>query len=602
MTLADASTDATPKRFGPLHVAHVTLTDVIAWTVERAMRPDRAGVAIEAFLIGLLILNDRAFLYRLSIIEPGPFLYAVMFVVLIVLDVQRGTVRNTIVHAWNVRVRYKRLTHGNKNLPAVRAVLRETAITPHQRTNAWLETTSERIGITPPLRLDKRGSDALGDLLDVRVPVGPAMNPAVLSTKGYRDRIRACVQGDCYDVHVWPNDKRGGIAHIRIVRTDIRSVTAGPSPLIATPPTSIVQPVQIGMSAMREPVLVDLMARSGVGVFGMNGTGKSVLLHTFLCHVGQCGDANEALGDMKDGMDGAPYRNTITYSEDPDEVHEWIARWCTPKAMSGKAVETWRRSELAMERSKQLQDMGLEKWHPSCGMPAEFIIIDEVDNITPNDQFALAWAINKLRAIGVRVIIASQLPRADTLDRRLTVALNLRISFRVADVDAATSALGKGAVGRGFDASTLPVPGFCYVLGSDQQDPMIVRTHLLDVPAVKQLVARFPKRATVEGYAPKSDSYADLTVSPAPMEGSAETGLTPSDRPVEPPADAPAGTKKRAMWDAMPGQRGDLARAAGFTPEHASAVLKKWAAEGKAISVGNVWRHRQPLRAVEDLA
>jgi len=590
MTLADASRNATRKLHSVAHVAHVTFTDAITATVTWGMRPDRAGIAIEAFLLGLLFINDRV------------FLYAVVALAFVINEPRRHTGRNAIVHAWNAKRRRDRLKHGNKKLPTIRAVIREAPITPKAKAKAWLTTTSERVGITPALRLHTIGRDPLGEVLTVGVPTSPSMNPSVLAHNSYRERIRACVQGDCYGVHIWADEKRGGIAHIRIVRSDIRKVEAGPSSLITTPPVSIMQPVQVGISAMREPVLIDLMARSGIGIFGMNGTGKSVLLHTFVGHIGSCADAYPRLGDMKDGMDGAPYRNRITYTEEPDEVHDWIAMWAQPKATSGRTVDTWRRSELAMERSKMLQSKDLEKWTPTCGVPAEFIVIDEVDNISPNDQFALAWIINKLRAIGVRVIIASQLPRADTLDRRLSTALNLRISFRVADVDAAGIALGKGAVGRGFDASTLPVPGYCYVLGSDQQDATIVRTHLLEPRDVKAIVGRFPTRKPAEGYASGEDSYADLTDLPGPMEGSGVPSLTESDPIVEPPDDARPGTARRVIWDAMPNTRGELAKVAGITPEHTSSVLRKWASEGKAINVGGVWQHRRPLHVVGDLA
>jgi hypothetical protein len=435
------------------------------------------------------------------------------------------------------------------------------------------------------------------------------MNPSRLAHADYAAGIKGCVRGTCYGVHIHASSDRGGVAFMRLERHDIRSVDAGPSPLITrvrglepviNAPATIAAPVQIGLTAMKQPFMVNLMDRSGIGIFGQNGTGKSRLLHTFACVTEAAPDAIGRLGDMKDGMDGRLHRHALHYSEDPDDVHEWISQYAIFKEKEkGGKVTSWRAADAARDRAKYLQDRGLSNWEPGCGLAADIFIIDEVDNIAANDQFALAWMINKLRAIGVRVIVSSQGARADTLDKRLITALNVKILFRVADRTAATT-VASGIVGRGYLADELPVPGYCYVIGSTEQNPVIVRTHMLEDADVKLIASKFP-RPKPQQSGDSSDPAPDLTVFDPPMEGPASPDSQIVRSPlalvppiVEPPAECASNEQLMRLWNAMPGKRAALAEAADYHPNYVSEVMNRWAKSGHVLSVRGQWTHRQP--------
>jgi hypothetical protein len=491
-----------------------------------------------------------------------------------------------------------------------KAVKFETGITEKGRQDAWLATSCEQLGIDPPVHRIEVTKNAVGEVWALDVPVTPSMNPSILASPNYNAAFRGCVRGTCYGVHIHAATNRGRVAYMHVIRHDITEVDAGPSPLVTrargqkpvvNAPLTVAQPVQIGSTAMCQHFYVNLMDRSGIGIFGMNGTGKTVLLHTFVCHILAAPDAGEKLGDMKDGMDGSFYRGAnLLYTEEPSEVHEWISQYVVPAERTKTEVLTWRRAGLALERAKYLQSKGLRNWEPGCGLDADFLIVDEVDGVMKDDQFALAWMINKLRAIGVRVIYATQLPRADTLDKRLSSATNVRIAFRVSDVIASNVALGAGAVGRGYDASKLPVPGYCYVLGSTEQDPVVVRTHMLEDADVKLIASKFP-RPKIQQSGDSSDPAADLTVSDPPMEGPTagdsqivRPALTLVPARVEPPTECATNEQLMRLWEAMPGKRAELANIAGYHPNYVSEVMNRWAKQGHVLSVRGQWTHRQP--------
>jgi hypothetical protein len=543
--------------------------------------PNRANVAFDALMLGLLLLYPRAFVVAAL---------AVAFVLDQAHDHHLVRAVTSVRHTY---ARRERLRKAGKKLPTVRALHRSFGVTTKTRRQAWLTTTCERIGIEPAVKyVDMRLDDADNELWDVRVPITKFMNPSVFARPSYEAGFRGCVKGKCYGVDINASNDRTGIAHIYITRTDITSIVAGPAPILANYPTSIGDPLQIGINAIRKPRMLDLIERNGIGIFGMPGTGKSTLLHTIIAHGVASPDATVFLADLKDGIDGEAWASSTTYTESVLDVRQWIARYCR------RNDSTFAYSEYATERARYLKKRNVRKWHPGCGINAELIIIDEIDNLTANDQHALAWMNTKLRAIGVRVIFATQLPRADTLDKRLSDSLNVRISFAVDNVTAAGIALGIGAVGRGYDASLLPMPGYCLVKDAQERDASMVRTHMLDVAQVEAIARTFPLELPAESD-PPSESDANRTVHGGPMEGLPETDRPASDpfplalvETVNPPADALADPKRMALWEAMPGQRKRLCDASGYSPSQASAILDQWKAEGKVWQVGIVWHHR----------
>lgn len=489
----------------------------------------------------------------------------------------------------NIHARRARFKKAGKRAPTARALWQSSRVTERQRRQAWLTSTSERLGINPRLKYAGMHYDnANNELWDVRVPISPAMNPSVLARPHYEAGVKGCVKGTCYGVDINPSVQRGGIAHIFVTRTDIRSIDPGPAPILARYPSSIAEPVQIGTTATKRPRFLDLIERNGIGIFGMPGTGKSTLLHTIIAHCVAAPDAIVRLADLKDGIDGEAWEQSVIYTDSVLEVRQWIDMYATVNG------STFAYSSYATHRANQLKKLGIRKWEQGCGMDAEILIVDEIDNLTDKDQAALAWMTTKLRAIGVRPIIATQLPYAKTLDRRLSTALNVRIAFAVEDVDAAKVALGSGCVSRGYDPSSLPMPGYCLVKDAAERDASIVRTHIIEPVHVERIAKAFPLELM------PAVTYYPTGVRPAERE------LAPvmvTARPVAPPPDdAIADPKRMLLWEAMPGARRKLCKASGFSSSQASAILKAWKLDGRCESIGQVWHHVEPkpnLRIVE---
>jgi hypothetical protein len=542
----------------------------------------------------------HAFMFQLAAVHLHVFVASTVALAFITDHLHDRRAQSTLQAGRNIHARRKRYKDRGKNLPLLRAVLAGFGVTAKQRRKVWITTTSERIGIKPPVRyLAFRLDDAGNELWDVKVPIGPSMNPSVFAKPHYAGGVRGCVKGKCYGVDINASTERPGVAHIYITRTDITSIVAGPAPILDRYPASIAEPVQIGITAIRKPRHLDLIERNGIGIFGMPGTGKSTLLHTIIAQCVAAPDATVYLADLKDGIDGEAWESSTIYTESVLDVRQWISRYAKVNG------STFGYSEYATSRARHLKKLGIRKWEKDCGLNAEFIIVDEIDNLTKQDQAAFAWMTTKLRAIGVRPIIATQLPRADTLDPRLSTALNVRIAFAVDNVDAANVALGKGAVGRGYDPSILPMPGYCLVKDAQERDPSMVRTHMLDPAHVARISKAFPLALPAES-GPESESDANRTVEGGSMEGLAEPDRPVSDpepdEPVPPPADAIADPKRMTLWDAMPGRVGVLCERSDYGKSQATVILNQWRAEGKAWQVGQVWHHRGAVTTPRSVA
>jgi hypothetical protein len=535
----------------------------------------------------------HAFMFRLAATHLHVFVVTTVALAFITDHLHDRRAQSTVRTGRTVVARRNRFKKAGKKLPLTRAVFAQTGLTTKQRRQAWLTTTCERIGVVPRVTyLSMRNDDAGNELWDVRVPITPSMNPSVLARPHYEAGFKGCVKGACFGVTINASTERGGVAHIYITRTDITSIVAGPAPILERYPASIAEPVQIGITAVRKPRHLDLIERNGIGIFGMPGTGKSTLLHTIIAQCVAAPDATVYLADLKDGIDGEAWEGSTIYTESVLVVREWISRYARPNG------STFTYSDYATSRARHLKKLGIRKWEKGCGLNAEFIIIDEIDNLTKQDQAAFAWMTTKLRAIGVRPIIATQLPRADTLDPRLSTALNVRIAFAVDNVDAANVALGKGAVGRGYDPSILPMPGYCLVKDAQERDPSMVRTHMLEPVHVERISKAFPLELAEQSGA-ASESDATRTVQGGAMEGPPGSDRPVSDpepleglEPVPPPADALADPKRMALWDAMPGRVGVLCERSGYGKSQATVILNQWRAERKAWQVGQVWHHR----------
>jgi hypothetical protein len=485
------------------------------------------------------------------------------------------------------------------------ALVKEKPVTAKQKRDAWWRDSHEAAEAPAvPTIVSYDDKHEMGESWYVKVPTIGTFNASTYCSDKMAAALRHESKGICFGVKMNVDTTNPGHARVLVLRRNITDVEAGPAPVLAAPPTTIGDRVQIGLTAMRNPATLDLRTDC-IGVFGLPGGGKSTLLHLLIAHAASTQDTDVYLADLKDGIDGAVWSDTVHYTEDLLECRRWIARYCTPNE------DTYKATPWAQARARHLKALGLRKWEPGCGLRFELLVIDEVDNLTKDDQLALAWVVKKHRAIGVRVIIATQDPAKASMERNLVSNLTARVAFRVESTTVANVALRPGAVGMGADASKLPSPGYAYVLGATDQEATVIRIHYLTEADVETIVKRLPRLEPSHPNEPATEprqwaietppmDAAEIPNQPSPNRGPLPA---PIGRPLERPAPVDLITRPAvaAAWDALLRMDGwmapkDLCAITGYKSSSLGNALRALEEEGfaerRGAGRGTMWRRR----------
>jgi hypothetical protein len=371
-----------------------------------------------------------------------------------------------------------------------------------------------------------------------------------------------------------------------IMTEDLLKAPLGDWPLLNAEPRSrsVVDGLLAGKDAGHDDITLDVV-NDAVFVSGQRGTGKSAWLQMLVACAALCHDVELWLGDMKEGAELYVWRGRVhRFCDNPDDAAVMIA-------------------ELVKERerrSRLLQKQGLRKWAPGCGFPFILLVIDEIADVSKPDEPAqemLTKLVRLGRAQGIGLILATQHPKADMINTTLRAQCNAAVAYRTRGASENGVALGAGASELGLKSHRLPKYRFI-AHGHDDGDGTTGRGWFIDDKPLVDFVARvLPSWPPPSGPKLESDSNPtvhDLHIEPASSPESPQSDSLPPEPPagIDPPPETAKSAKARRLWEALPGERGELATASGYHPATASAKLSEWQDAGYTLNLGGRWEKR----------
>lgn len=559
-----------------------TFTDFVQGVTTWTVRADRAGVAAQAFLLGLWLLALDPIGPWTWDVTYGPFVAATCAVALV-------AGREHVRTGHRIRRRYKSLRRGGPNARAQRAVPAlvkatrpEVALTQLQRERKWFYRMCEQRHIVPaPIVTAAEHTDD-GRKLTLRLHADGMTVDAFRRLEG---QIAHWLGKGVIDVRIADHPNHRSMCFLYIVTKDLLSQSLGPWPHTDTAPgtLSITDGLLVGKDAATKDVRLDVV-NDAAFVAGMRGTGKSSFLQQIVAGAALCQGVELALCDMKEGAEFYAWQHVVTrWADNPADATRLI-----------RALLTERET-----RSKRLRAMRLRKWQPGCGMPFILLVIDEaaeLDNGGPDSAQGMLTKLLRLgRAQGIGVIAATQRPSADWIDTSMRAQCNVGISFRVRDATETAVALGPGAVGAGLLAHRLPKHQYL-ILGNDDVDGSRCRGWYLSDEDVEAIAAKLPRIASNLSDA-ESESDPDRTLNGQHIEPPTgpESDESDPDRledppgqwvPVEPPPEIVSNVRTGDLWRALPGTPAQLQDRSGYGKSRCSEILADWLDRGYVMKVG----------------
>lgn len=262
--------------------------------------------------------------------------------------------------------------------------------------------------------------------------------------------------------------------------------------------TSVFRPAPFGFDP-RFRDATTLLAELNFLIAGRPGSGKSGLLRTLLTIAGL-----DAFCELK----GAEYKGVGDFI-DLEALHSsYFCGLAEEDFAGGLQILRWALHELDLrgERVKRAKLAGRAPdgkitpelaYTPNSGLHPVVIWFDEAHELFTHPQFGaeakeLATKVVKRgRALGVILIIATQIPDKESLPPALVRSIGARLCGAVSDHVANNMILGSGAYRRGWDATQLrPITdaGWCYFAAI--HDPQLIRGHYPDRATWLRIVKR----------------------------------------------------------------------------------------------------------------
>lgn len=225
-------------------------------------------------------------------------------------------------------------------------------------------------------------------------------------------------------------------------------------------------------------------------IAGLSGTGKSTLMHVLLARAARTPGLAIVAIDVKRVELRAWRPRLTTLAVDPDQVRA---------TLTGLRAEMDRRYEL-------LEQAGLVDWTTDLGARV-LLVVDELagvvatgerdfDRPNTNDLRAL---LERGRAAGVVVVLATQRPGADVIPTALRDLTGVRVCFAVPTVESAVMALGEPGRTAGAHQIPLDQPGRCVIVGDGDRTARRARiAHCTAVEAARIAVATAGLRQTLD--------------------------------------------------------------------------------------------------------
>lgn len=135
-------------------------------------------------------------------------------------------------------------------------------------------------------------------------------------------------------------------------------------------------------------------------------------------------------------------------------------------------------------RSELMAKWGVRQWPSSPDRPELALLIDEVAILKshPQGDRWLRQVMTQARAVGIRVILATQYPITDNLDSTVRGQCQVKVCYRVERKAHTDVALGDGAAEKGYRPDEIDEDrkGSFYIRGPGNKDPELNRTYWMD--------------------------------------------------------------------------------------------------------------------------
>ncbi|HEX5543604.1 MAG TPA: cell division protein FtsK [Micromonospora sp.] len=262
--------------------------------------------------------------------------------------------------------------------------------------------------------------------------------------------------------------------------------------------TSVFEPVEFGTDERQRPVTTPLFARNFL-IGGVPGSGKSYAARTL---------AIAAALDPTCELKIAEFKGTADFG---DLAHLCSAYACgvdDAALTTGAEILAWGLAEAERrgERIRRARERGEAPEgkvttelaaRPGSGLHPVLILIDEAHElfgdpaIGKNAAVAAERLIKRGRALGLMVVLATQIPDRTSLPPNITRCVNVRWCLAVQDQVANDMILGTGAYKRGQTATAYrPVVDAGWGIITGLEEPTPVRSHYPDPKVTARIVAR----------------------------------------------------------------------------------------------------------------
>jgi S-DNA-T family DNA segregation ATPase FtsK/SpoIIIE len=257
---------------------------------------------------------------------------------------------------------------------------------------------------------------------------------------------------------------------------------------------SVFEPAEFGTDQRQRPVLTSLFARNFL-LGGVPGSGKSYGARTLALMAALDPTAELKIAEFKgtaDFGDLAHLCSTYVCGVDDQSLEDGadILRWGLAEAeRRGRRIAAARARGEAPE-GKVTPELAAR---PGSGLHPVVIILDEAHEVLVDKDVAAAAErlIKRGRALGLIVILATQVPDAKSVPPNITRCVTVRWCMAVQDQVANDMILGTGAYKRGLSAAVYR-PGLDAGWGiiTGLAEPTPVRSHFPDQDTTAEIIAR----------------------------------------------------------------------------------------------------------------
>jgi DNA segregation ATPase FtsK/SpoIIIE, S-DNA-T family len=265
--------------------------------------------------------------------------------------------------------------------------------------------------------------------------------------------------------------------------------------LADTARTSVFDSHEFGTDQRQRPVVTGLFARNFL-IGGVPGSGKSY---------GARALASIALLDPTCEMKIAEFKGTGDFADMAPLCSTYICGVDDTSLEAGRTLILWGLAEAERrgERIRRAKAAGLAPEgkvtpelaaKPGSGLHPVCIVIDEAHELFLHDKeiaVAAERLIKRGRALGIIIILATQIPDSKSVPPNITRCVTVRWCLAVQDQVANDMILGTGAYKRGLSAAVYrPVVDAGWGVATGLETPGPVRSHFPDPHDAAALVAR----------------------------------------------------------------------------------------------------------------